>query len=143
MNDTAIGVDIDGRKVIIVVLRMEAGEIKDLTGTYKPLTLQEDNNAANVILFRNALHATFESYNPNEILIKTRNPNGKGSYAPSPISFKVEGIIQTYEKCNVCMVAPQTIAAFFKKNTATLAPKFGYQADAFNLAYYSLNSSKK
>lgn len=143
MNDTAIGVDIDGRKVIVVVMRNEAGEIKNFTGSYKPILLEDDNNASNVILFRNALFATFDSYNPSVILIKTRNPNGKGSYAPSPISFKVEGIIQTYEKCCVRMVAPQTIAAYFKKNTATLAPKFGYQSDAFNLAYHYLDSSKK
>lgn len=143
MNDTAIGIDIDGRKVIIAALRKEDGEIKNFTGNYKPILLEDDNKAPNVILFRNTLFATFDSYSPSLILIKTRNPKGKGSYAPSPISFKVEGIIQTYEKCAVRMVAPQTIAAYFKKNTATSAPTFGYQSDAFNLAYHYLDSSKK
>ncbi len=88
-------------KVIIAALRKEADEIKNFTGSYKPILMEDDNDAANVILFRNALFATFDSFNPFVILIKTRNPKGKGSYAPSPISFKVEGIIQTYVLKNV------------------------------------------
>lgn len=143
MSTTAIGIEIDGRKVIACVLKKDDGEIENCTGNYKPIILENDDVAANVVLFRNSLFATFDAYNPSVIIIKARNPKGKGAYAPSPISFKVEGIIQTYEKCDVRLIAPQTVAAYFKKRTPVISPKFGYQEAAFNLAYHHLDSLQK
>jgi hypothetical protein len=60
--------------------------------------------------------------------------------APSPVSFKLEGIIQLYEKVEVEFVAPQTTKAFLKKNACPVLPFKKKQQDAFDVAYYLLNS---
>ncbi len=60
-----LGIEIKGREVRIVALEKGSnGEINDVTGNYKPIKLEDDENAQNVILFRKSLHATFESFNP-------------------------------------------------------------------------------
>lgn len=142
MATKALGIEIAGRKVVLVALSKSGETIENCTGGYKPIVLEDDNIHSNVILFRNTLYATIDGYDPEVVLIRARNPKGKGIHAPSPISFKVEGIIQSYEKCAVHLVAPQTVAAFFKKNTATITPSYGYQADALNLVYHYLRTSK-
>jgi hypothetical protein len=133
-----IGVDISGRDVRIVALDNSNGEIVNCTGKYKPIKLEDDEKAENVMLFKNMLFATLESFSPSAIVINHRNPNAGGKYAPSPISFKIEGLIQLYEDATVCFTSKQTIAAFFKKNSLEIAVDYNYQKDALKLAYHYL-----
>jgi hypothetical protein len=91
--------------------------------------------------FRDQVNSTFDLIAPTVIGIKMRNAKAKERgkvRPPSPISFKLEGIIQLYSKCNIDFVWPQTITAFKKKNGSFLASKNKYQQDAFDIAYYLL-----
>ncbi len=90
--------------------------------------------------FRDQINIAFDTIKPDRIAICKRNENGKGMMAPSPVSFKLEGIIQLYEKIEVEFVAPQTTKAFLKKSTCSIIPSKKYQQDAFDVAYYLLNS---
>ena len=62
----------------------------------------------------------------------------KGSFAASPISFKIEGLIQTYKNNDIEFVPPATLRAFYKKNTNIIIPKYNYQKPANDLAFYLL-----
>lgn len=137
-----LGVEISGRDVRIVALHVEEEDISDVTGNYKPIKLEDDETATNVILFRNTLYAAFDDYSPDVIVVKYRSPNGKGIHASSPISFKIEGIIQIYEKSTVLLTRPQTISAFFKKNSLSLNPTYSYQTEAMKLAFHYIKSRK-
>ncbi|WP_070138424.1 DUF3010 family protein [Crocinitomix algicola] len=136
-----LGIEIKGRKVIIVALEKVGGVITDITGTYKPIELENDTEAQNLRMFKDTLLACFDNFSPDAIVIKYRNPKGKGDRAPSPISFKIEGIIQLYEHCPILMVFPQTISAYFKKNRISLNAKYTYQNDALKYAYYYLSNN--
>lgn len=137
----AIGIDISGRDVRIIALDNSSGEVVNYTGKYKPIRLDDDEKAENVVLFKNTLFATIESFSPDVIIINYRDPNASGKYAPSSISFKIEGLIQLYENAHVIFTKSQTLAAFFKKNTLDISTDYNYQIDALKLAYHYLKSN--
>lgn len=136
-----LGVEISGRDLRIVALQEINGVISDITGTYKPISIEDDELAINVKRFRDTLFATLDSFSPNVIVIKYRNPNGKGKMAPSPISFKVEALIQTFEGCDIVFTKPQTTTAYFKKHTLSLRPKYTYQVEALKMAYHYIKTN--
>ena len=142
-----IGIEIKGREVRIVVLENNEEGIVDITGSYKPLKLEEDEITENVILFRNTLHATFDSFNPDAIVIRWRNPkpakgfNDENNFGSSPISFKIEGLIQTYESSKIAIIKPQTVTAFLKRNELPIHAKYGYQTEALKMAYYFIKNN--
>ena len=136
-----LGVEIFGREVRIVALEQNANDIVDYTEKYKPIALEDDEISNNVILFKNTLFSVFDNFAPNEIVIKYRNPKGKGLHAPSPISFKIEGLIQIYSEAKVSFVFPATLAAYYKKNKLELKPSFGYQNEALKTAYHFIKTN--
>ena len=143
-----LGIEIKGREIRIVALEENNGVITDVTGNYKPMKLEDDENAENVKLFKNALHATFSNYNADIIAIRWRNPKpARGDQAeknnsPSPISFKIEGLIQIYESSKVHLVKPQSSTAYVKKNPLPFDPKYSYQVEAFKIAFYQIKNVK-
>jgi hypothetical protein len=141
-----LGIEIKGREVRIVALEDINGIITDVTGSYKPIKLEDDEIAQNVILFKNSLYATFESFNSDVIAIRWRNPKpprgeqAENNRAASPISFKIEGIIQSFEGASVIIIKPQTSTAYIKKNPLPFNATFGYQLDALKIAYYCIKN---
>lgn len=145
---TVLGIEIKGRDIRMVALKIEDGTISDVTGTYKPLKLEDDEIAENVILFKNSLFAILDSFDPSAIILKWRSPKPptgfqkEKNFSASPISFKIEGLIQIYEKANVTLIKPQTLTAYFKKNELPLKPKYTYQTDAMKIAYHFLKTNQ-
>jgi hypothetical protein len=136
-----IGIDIAGRDVRIIALEeQEDRSITNYTGKYKPIRLEDDDNAANVILFKATLFATIQSFSPEVIIINYRDSNASGKYSPSSISFKIEGLIQLYDNASICFTKPQTLAAFYKRNNLEITTEYVYQKDALRLAYHYLKT---
>ena len=131
-----IGIQIKSSEAIVVVLEKDALNNITQTNECSKFKIDEPNDHIQVKQFRDQINATFDLVGPAKIGIITRNANGKGEYAPSPISFKLEGIIQLYDKVEVEFVAPKTITTYFKKNNKTVKSKNVYQENAFDLAYY-------
>lgn len=142
MKKKILGVEIFGRQVRLVAIKHDdENNIVNYTGTYKPIELKDDENAANVLAFKNALYASFDSFDPDHIVIKYRNPNGKGNNAPSPISFKIEGIIQLYNQATITFVHPNTLTAHYKKNSLDIPVDFNYQTEAIKAAYHFIKTN--
>lgn len=130
-----IGIQIKSAEAIIVVLEKNAqGEIMQTNESAK-FDIQDHKIADQIRQFRDQINTEFDSVKPTKIGIVARVAS-RGERAPSPISFKLEGIIQLYEKIDIQLISKLTLLAYFKKNQCTISPKHKYQQDAFDLAYY-------
>ena len=136
-----IGIQIDSDEAILVVLHKDANGTITQTDECVRFNIADHSISAQVQQFRDQVNSTFDLIAPTIIGIKMRNAKARerGTVRPpSPISFKLEGIIQLYSKCNIDFVWPQTITAFKKRNGDFPASKNKYQQDAFDVAYYLL-----
>lgn len=134
-----IGIQIKSKEAILVVLeKNDSGNIVQTNESAK-YGIDDPANPNQVKQFRDQINSAFDSIGATRIGVVARNPNGKGERAPSPISFKLEGIIQLYENIEVELVWKQTTNAYYKKHTKTISANNKYQADAFDLAYYLIN----
>ncbi|MET7255040.1 DUF3010 family protein [Dyadobacter fermentans] len=131
-----LGIQIKSDEAILVVLEQSNDGKIFQTNECAKFNISESENPDHVKHFRDQIFAAFDSISPARVGILARNANGKGQNAPSPMSFKLEGIIQLYEKIKVEIIWPQSINAFLKKNDPPIPSKHKYQADALNVAYY-------
>jgi hypothetical protein len=60
----------------------------------------------------------------------------KGRFKSAPLSFKIEGLIQCYEKLEIEFLPLITISTYFKKNNFNLQLEHNYQEPAAKLAYF-------
>jgi len=134
-----IGVQIKSTEAIMVVLEKDVNGNISQTSESTKFHIDDPTKPYQVKQFRDQINSTFDSIGASRIGIVARNANGKGNRAPSPISFKLEGIIQLYEKINIEIVWKQTTIAFFKKNLKTSNAKHKYQASAFDVSYYLMD----
>jgi hypothetical protein len=132
-----IGIDIDKSKAIFYVLEKKSdGEIVQIDGL-KSLSLSNDTDNSQVRAFRTGIQEFFNEIKPQKITLLARQT--KGRFKAASVSFKIEGLIQCYEKVEVEFVSPQSVKAFIKKNPLPFKLEFVYQEGAAQLAYYVIN----
>lgn len=133
-----IGIEIDKKRAIYFALEKDSeGTYTNLTGKSKYLEIQDDHDNGEIKNFQSTIHAFFNAINPEAIAIITRQTKGK--FSASPFSFKLEGLIQCYDAIDIEFISPQTLSAFYKKNTLTVAFDNKYQEGALKLSNYLLN----
>ena len=86
--------------------------------------------------FFETVRNSFDLNTPDRIGIIKRNKKGK--FAGGAVSFKMEGLIQLYEKKNIRLISPHTLRSFQKKENPQIIPKYKYQNKAYLLALYLL-----
>lgn len=130
-----IAIDIDSSKVILFAIeRLDNGSFSNITGDFKSITVKDDYNNEEIREFQSTIHSFFNNLNPDKIGIIKRMTKGK--FAASPVSFKLEGLMQCYKNCDIEFISPITLTAHFKKNPFTLTTQFNYQINAAKLAQY-------
>ena len=130
-----IGIVIDKTKAIFYALEEDVnGNIIDLTGDFRYLALSNDLDNSKVREFQSTVYSFFNVINPDRIAILKRQT--KGRFKSAPLSFKVEGLIQCYEKLEIEFFPPITISTYFKKNNFNLQLEHNYQETAAKLAYF-------
>jgi hypothetical protein len=134
-----IGLQIKSAEAIIVVLKKEADGRLIQTDECIKLSIKDPSDPVQVRQFRDQINSTFDNINPDKIAILARNYKAKGTMTPSPMSFKLEGIIQLYDKRPLLLTWPQSVSAYTKKNASPKA-KYTYQQEAFDLAFYTINN---
>lgn len=137
----AIGIQLKSREAIIVVLKKTGNGQIIQTEECMRFEVSDIYSSDQIRQFRDQIKVTFDSIKANYIGICKRNENGRGKMAPSPASFKLEGIIHLYEGTDIQFVAPQSTRAFFKRNQQKISAAKKYQEDAFDVAYYLLESA--
>jgi len=132
-----LGIDINGNTAVFCSVEENNG-IVDITGKMTKLELKDDESSQEVHEFVDVIHSHFNEMQFDKIAILQRTKSLKAKFPVSPISFKLEGLIQTYKESEIDFIAPQTISAYFKKNQKVFKPKYAYQNSAADLAYYLL-----
>jgi hypothetical protein len=133
-----IGIEIDKKRAVCFALEQDSqGTYINLTGEFKYLDIKEDQDNGEIRNFQSTIHAFFDTITPDAIAIISRQT--KGRFSSSTFSFKLEGLIQCYEKTDVEFVSPRTLSAYYKKNALSVPFDNGYQENAVKLANYLLN----
>ncbi len=131
--------EIQSNKIIFCVLEKDTdGNLNDITGKVKSIVLDDDHNHEQVIDFVETLHSHFNSLNIDRIIILSRI--SKGQFSSAGVSFKLEGLIQSYKAKPVSLVSPKTLSAYYKKNEQTIEPQHKYQSSACSLAFHALHN---
>lgn len=133
-----IAIEIDKSKVIPYALEVEKNKnIVNITGDFKSLILKNDIDNSQVINFKETIHSFFDDINPDIIAIVARQT--KGRFKAAPISFKLEGLLQVYDKVDIEFISPLTLTAYYKKHPFPIAIQYNYQENAAKLANYLIN----
>lgn len=132
-----LGIEIKGNNAIFCAVEEDDG-LNDITGKMTKLELKDDKSGEEIHEFVDIIHSHFNEMQFDRIAIIKRVKSIKVKFPPSPISFKLEGLIQIYKDKEIEFVAPQSICAFLKKNQNTFKPKYNYQQSCSELAFYLL-----
>lgn len=133
-----IGIEIEKKRAVCIALEKDSqGTIMNLTGKFRYLEIKEDQDNGEIKNFQSTIFSFFNSINPDAIAIITRQP--KGRFSSSTFSFKLEGLIQCYDRVDVEFVSPRTLTAYYKKNPLSVPFDNNYQENAVKLANYLLN----
>jgi len=135
----SIGIEIKNTKAIFFAIEKDGDDYTILNENYKYLELADDTDNDEIRRFTSAVHSFFDTISADRIAIIKRNPNAKGKYAVSCLSFKVEGLIQTYASREVEFVTSLKVSGYFKKNTLPFNTKYDYQVGAAKLSYFLCN----
>jgi len=124
------GIEIKGSEAILAVAEVKAESIVHLPLETKKIALDDDDNSSHVKSFSSLIEGFVRDNHINSIAIKKRGK--KGEYAGGPTTFKIEGVIQLLENCDVNLLSPQTISAAKKKHCFNLPDSLNkYQHEAF------------
>ena len=131
-----IGIEIDNNRAIFFILEKKEDKINNLTNNFKYLKLNDDKSNSEIQNFQSIIFSHFDSINPDKIAIIIRQ--GKGPYASSSVSFKIEAIIQCYNKIDIEFVSTQALTNYYKKNNFNIEIEHEYQQKSAKLSNYLL-----
>ena len=131
---TICGIEIKGSEAIFALVTPNLEHVAVAT---KKLALDDDEDAASVKAFAAHLAAFVKAQGITRMVIKKRSK--KGEFAGGPTTFKIEGILQLLDDCDVQLLSPQTLNAQFKKHAFELPATLNkYQHEAFKVACAAL-----
>lgn len=131
------GIEIKGSEAIIALASLDNQTLSHVALTTKKIALEDDDEAANVKAFAAQVAAFVKQNAIEQIVIKKRSK--KGEFAGGPTTFKIEGLLQLLDACEVTLLSPQTINAQHKKHAFALPTTLNkYQHEAFKAACSAL-----
>ena len=134
---TICGIEIKGSEAIFALARQGQAGLEHVSISTKKIALDDDEDAANVKAFAAQVAAFVAANGITRIAIKKRSK--KGEFAGGPTTFKIEGILQLLDECEVQLLSPQTLTAQFKKYAFELPASLNkYQHDAYKAACAAL-----
>lgn len=131
------GIEIKGSEAIIAVASLDNQVLTHVALATKKIALEDDDEAENVKIFAAQVGSFVRENTIDRIVIKKRSK--KGEFAGGPTTFKIEGVFQLLENCEVILLSPQTINAQHKKYDFALPETLNkYQHEAFKAACSAL-----
>ncbi|AIS10612.1 hypothetical protein JM49_02670 [Pseudomonas chlororaphis subsp. aurantiaca] len=131
------GIEIKGSEAIFAMASLQDGTTQHLANACKKIALDDDDEAANVKAFATQVAAFVRDNGISRIAIKKRSK--KGEFAGGPTTFKIEGVFQLLDNCEVTLLSPQTINAQNKKHNFDLPATLNkYQHEAYKTACAAL-----
>jgi hypothetical protein len=131
------GVEIKGSEAILAIAEVVDDEIRHVAVDTRKLPLRDDESSEHVKSFVELVRGFARDNGLDQIAIKKRSK--KGEFAGGPVTFKIEGLIQSIDDCAVDLISPQTIGAANRKHEFDLPSTLNkYQHEAFLTACASL-----
>ncbi|POA54643.1 MULTISPECIES: DUF3010 family protein [unclassified Pseudomonas] len=131
------GIEIKGSEAIFALASLQGGTLEHQAIAVKKIALEDDDEAANVRTFAAQVRDFVREQGITRIAIKKRSK--KGEFAGGPTTFKIEGVFQLLENCEVTLLSPQTINAQYKKHGYELPASLNkYQHEAYKAACAAL-----
>ncbi|MCB2250405.1 DUF3010 family protein [Pseudomonas chlororaphis] len=131
------GIEIKGSEAIFAIATLQGGAPHHQANACKKIALDDDDEAANVKAFATQVAAFVHDNGITRIAIKKRSK--KGEFAGGPTTFKIEGVFQLLDGCEVTLLSPQTINAQVKKHNLDLPATLNkYQHEAYKAACAAL-----
>ncbi|AIC23355.1 MULTISPECIES: DUF3010 family protein [Pseudomonas] len=131
------GIEIKGSEAIFAMATLQDGTVQHLANACKKIALDDDDEATNVKAFATQVAAFVRDNGISRIAIKKRSK--KGEFAGGPTTFKIEGVFQLLDNCEVTLLSPQTINAQNKKHNFDLPATLNkYQHEAYKTACAAL-----
>ena len=140
-SPTSCGIEITARRAIFVFLRLEGGDIVDVTGKKTQVVVQNEEAPGDIRRFCRSAHELFDRMQPHRIAVIQRKK--KGHFASGGTTFKLEGLLQLYPRTDVAIIAPAILRQFAKEHRPVLTPRFSYQKNAYLMALYLLEEILK
>ena len=133
-----LGISIEANKAIFSALEQDASKnTQEISSAPTKLELKDHQDSKEVRRFQAEIQTFLSAMSFDKVGVITRTT--KGRFAASPISFKIEGLIQLFPNLEIDFISPATLRAHFKKNENTVVPKYTYQQSANDLAVYLLS----
>jgi hypothetical protein len=121
----------------LAVVERSDDEITHVSVETRKLPLKNDENSEHVRSFVELIRGFARDNGLDSIAIKKRNK--KGEFSGGPITFKIEGLIQSIDDCEVELLAAQTISAANRKHHFEVPETLKkYQHEAFLTACAAL-----
>ncbi len=133
------GVDLSAHDAIVVILDGTRRSWHLVDCEPRKITLPDDEDAGQVRAFRDAMDAFIKYHGIQRTAVKKRGK--KENFAGGSVSFKMEGLIQLIETCDVILLPVQTIAKVAKEHPNVFPKELNqYQKDAFYTALTALDA---
>lgn len=127
------GIELKGSEALLALAGLDAGQPVHLATAIKKIGIEDDEDAAQVRDFAARMQAFVSEHGVTHLAIKKRSK--KGDFAGGPVTFKLEGVLQLLQGCEVYLVSPQTITAQGKKHDLTPPDALNkYQHEAWKSA---------
>jgi hypothetical protein len=131
------GIEIKGSEAIIALATLDGQALGHAALATKKIALEDDEDAASVKVFAAQVASFVRENSIDRIAIKKRSK--KGEFAGGPTTFKIEGIFQLLDNCEVTLLSPQAINAQAKKHDFELPGTLNkYQHEAYKAACSAL-----
>lgn len=129
-----LGADLKSDHAIITVLEGDKDSFNVVDCKPKKLNLEDSSSVKDVKSFKSKFEKILKDNNIEKVIIKKRIE--RGMYAGAAGSFKLEGIIQLNDICEVEIISAQKIRAQVKKNPVDFPKEINdYQEASFETAY--------
>lgn len=125
------GIELKGSEARIVCIDYVDGDYGFVCSEIKKIKLNDPKTQEAAKSFRDAFHNFFEDNNFDKIGVKERGKKGK--FAGGPVSFKMEGILQSLD-FDVEIIHTMTIKAAIKNDTLKSDEVNAYQVEALKTA---------
>lgn len=131
------GIDLKASDTILSVIEVENNTNRYISLNLKKISIQNDESKSEIESFHETFKTFLRDNNIDKIVIKKRAKRGK--FAGGADTFKMEGIIQLNEQCDVEFTSAQAIASYKRNHPVTIPTDLlRYQEEAYLSALSSI-----
>jgi len=125
------GIELKANNTILSVIDFGEDDIIDYIDLkIKKITLEDDENKECIKNYYESINEFLKSNSIEKVIIKKRAK--KGAFSGGAVTFKMEGLIQLNNICDVQLLSAQSLSSYEKKNPIEFPKKLmKYQQQSY------------